>query len=114
MISETGIADMNDVTSTKQPVSGATGLVVMANNSNDFVNTYWHAVRSLGASAPAAIAGDLAAAPTTGDAPLTVQFADRSSGGPAELVVGLRRRRRRRRRATRSTRTRPRGRTPSG
>ncbi len=82
VISQTGIADMNDVTSTKQSVSGATGLVVMANNSNDFVNTYWHAVRSLGAAAPAAIVGDLAAAPTTGAAPLTVQFADRSTGGP--------------------------------
>jgi trimeric autotransporter adhesin len=82
VISDTGIADMNDATSTKQPVSGATGLVVMANNSNDFVNTYWHAVRALGTSAPAAVVGDLAAAPTTGDAPLTVQFADRSTGGP--------------------------------
>ena len=82
VISDTGIADMNDVTSTKQSVSGATGLVVMANTSTDFVNTYWHAVRSLGAAAPAAIVGDLAAAPTTGAAPLTVQFADRSTGGP--------------------------------
>jgi PKD repeat protein len=82
VISDTGIADMNDATSTKQPVSGATGLVVMANNSNDFVNTYWHAVRSLGGSAPAAVVARLGAAPTSGDAPLAVQFIDSSTGGP--------------------------------
>jgi trimeric autotransporter adhesin len=82
VISDTGIADMNDATSTKQPVSSATGLVVMANNSNDFVNTYWHTSITLTGPAPGALVGDLGAAPTAGNAPLTVQFADRSTGSP--------------------------------
>jgi trimeric autotransporter adhesin len=55
VLREAGSPDMNDVTSTKQSVDGATGLVVMANNATS--NFYWHTQESLGAppvpSAPA-------------------------------------------------------------
>jgi hypothetical protein len=46
VIREAGSPDMNDATSTKQNVSAATGIVVMANNATS--NTYWHLQESLG------------------------------------------------------------------
>jgi PKD repeat protein len=82
VMSDTGFPYLNDVTSTKQPVSGATQLALLANEPNDFFNRYWHATRSLGSSAPAAVVAGFGAAPTAGVAPLTVQFADASTGGP--------------------------------
>jgi hypothetical protein len=45
-----GSPDMNDVTSTKQNVSSATGLVVMANDTT--ADSYWHADISLGGVVP--------------------------------------------------------------
>jgi trimeric autotransporter adhesin len=65
VIREAGSPDMNDVTSTKQSVDGATGLVVMANNATS--NTYWHTQESLGA--PPAPPAPAPAQPPTGTQP---------------------------------------------
>jgi PKD repeat protein len=73
---------LNNATSTKQNVSSATGLVVLASSSN---SVYFHQYLSLeeggggGETAPVAA---FSAAPTSGNAPLTVQFNDASTGGP--------------------------------
>ena len=73
--------DMNDVTSTKQNLSPTTGLVVLANDKT--THLYWHADESLGngggATAPTA---DFTATPTSGTAPLVVQFSSTSTGSP--------------------------------
>jgi hypothetical protein len=71
--------DMNDATSTKQEVNGATGLVVMSNVPS--VDTYWHGELPLG-SAPPAVTADFTSSPTTGDAPLVVSFHDASANLP--------------------------------
>jgi hypothetical protein len=83
VLRDNGSPEMNDVTSTKQSVNNATGLVVMANNPTNLIDAYWHDALSISGAPPPAIVGDLRAAPTAGDAPLTVQFADASSGGPS-------------------------------
>ncbi|HYY74937.1 MAG TPA: DNRLRE domain-containing protein [Gaiellaceae bacterium] len=71
---------VNNATSTKQNVSSATGLVVLAASNN------WHYMHSFqpldgsgggGGTPPSA---SFTASPTSGVAPLTVQFADTSSG----------------------------------
>jgi PKD repeat protein len=72
---------LNNATSTKQNVSAATGLVVLASSGQRF---YFHQYFSLGGSggggtSPAAA---FSASPTSGAAPLGVQFTDMSSGGP--------------------------------
>lgn len=50
VIRDASSAEMNDPTSTKQNVTAATGLVVMANNAT--TKTYWHADESLGGGSP--------------------------------------------------------------
>jgi hypothetical protein len=50
VISEAGVPKMNDATSTKQNLTSATGLVVLANNATS--KTYWHMQETL----PAALA----------------------------------------------------------
>jgi PKD repeat protein len=76
--------DINNPTSTKQNVSSATGLVVLA--SNDSTNRYWHHFDALGGSGggggETAPVANFTASPTSGSAPLTVQFSDTSSGSP--------------------------------
>lgn len=73
--------DMNDVTSTKQNVSPATGLVVMSNDKT--THLYWHADESLGGGGgPTAPTADFTATPTSGTAPLVVQFTSTSTGSP--------------------------------
>ncbi len=72
---------LNNSTSTKQNVSPATGLVVLASSGQ---RVYFHQYFSLGGSgggdpSPAAA---FSATPTSGAAPLGVQFTDASSGGP--------------------------------
>jgi PKD repeat protein len=72
---------LNNATSTKQNVSPATGLVVLASSGQRF---YFHQYFSLGGSggggtSPAAA---FSASPTSGAVPLGVQFTDMSSGGP--------------------------------
>jgi hypothetical protein len=66
--------DMNDATSTKDGVSPATGLVVLA--SNDTTDFYWHNWDSL------VLDADFTVSQTGGTAPLTVNFNDTSTGNP--------------------------------
>ncbi len=77
---------MNDATTTKQSVNGASGLVVLA--ANTATRRYWHADLALGggtppppAPAPAPTAS-FTASPTSGVAPLVVQFTDTSTAAP--------------------------------
>jgi PKD repeat protein len=67
-------ADVNDPTSTKQSVTVASGLAVLA--SDDSTDLYWHSFDTL------VLGADFTAGRTTGLAPLTVQFTDTSSGYP--------------------------------
>ena len=67
--------DMNDATSTKQSVSPATGLVVLA--SNDTAQEYWHNYDSL------VLDSDFTADRTSGAAPLTIALTDASHGNPS-------------------------------
>ena len=72
---------LNNSTSTKQNVSPATGLVVLASSGQ---RVYFHQYFSLGGSGgggPSPTAA-FSATPTSGAAPLGVQFTDASSGGP--------------------------------
>jgi len=70
--------DMNDATSTKGDVSQMSGLVVLA--SDDTTDYYWHNYDSLVLSA------DFSASVTSGAAPLSVAFTDRSSGNPTSWI----------------------------
>jgi PKD repeat protein len=70
---------LNDATTSKQSVTSATGLVVLA--SNLATHRYWHADIELGA-ATTVPASSFTASPTSGKAPLTVQFTDTSTGAP--------------------------------
>jgi trimeric autotransporter adhesin len=72
---------VNNVTSTKQNVSASTGLVVAAAGSNSH---YWHNYLPLGGGGPAPPTASFTASPTSGTAPLTVNFTDTSSGNPNE------------------------------
>jgi PKD repeat protein len=68
---------VNNATSTKQNLSAATGLVVVAHSSK---TVYFHAYQSLAGGGPSPPVASFTAAPTSGVAPLTVQFTDTSSG----------------------------------
>ncbi|WP_222265529.1 PKD domain-containing protein [Modestobacter marinus] len=70
---------MNDVTSTKQSVSTATGLVVLA--SEKTTQRYWHADVPLTGAPAVAPTASFTASPASGTAPLPVQFGDTSTGG---------------------------------
>ena len=72
---------LNNSTSTKQNVSPATGLVVLASSGQ---RVYFHQYFSLGGSGGGGSSPTAAfsATPTSGAAPLGVQFTDASSGGP--------------------------------
>jgi trimeric autotransporter adhesin len=76
--------DVNDATSTKQNVTSATGLVVLA--SNDTTSRYWHHYDPLGGTAPppqpSAPVANFTATPTSGTAPLAVTFTDTSTNSP--------------------------------
>jgi PKD repeat protein len=72
-------ATMNNPTSTKQSVSGKTGAVVLGGLAS--TNRYWHNTLRLPARKEPALEADLAGSPTSGFAPLTVAFSDRS-GAP--------------------------------
>ncbi len=68
-------SSINDATTTKQNVSGSTGIVVAASNTS----SYYHNTLALAAPVPVA---DFSATPLVGAAPLTVDFTDLSSGSP--------------------------------
>ena len=72
---------VHNVSSTKQSVNGATGLVALAANGR--TQFYWHAYESIvPPGPPPAPIADFSATPTSGFAPLAVAFVDRSSGSP--------------------------------
>ena len=71
--------NLNNVSGTKQTATAATGIVMLA--SNDVTKQYWASDESLG-SAPAPPNASFTASPTSGQAPLAVQFTDTSSGSP--------------------------------
>jgi PKD repeat protein len=81
VIRDAASANMNDVTSSKQSVTAASGIVVLA--SNQATKRYWHA--DLSATAPPQVAAPTASftvSATSGQAPLPVQFTDTSTGSP--------------------------------
>lgn len=80
VIRDAASADMNNVTSTKQSVTSSTGLVVLA--SNMATKRYWHADIPLTPQVATAPTASFTASPTSGDAPLTVQFTDTSTQSP--------------------------------
>ena len=69
---------IHNASSTKQTVNGTTGIVTLTVNTSTSV--YWH--QSEGLAPPVAPTADFRASPTSGPAPLTVQFTDMSTGGP--------------------------------
>ena len=73
--------DINNATSTKQNVSSASGLLVLASNQSTM--RYWHHFDPLGGGGgPSAPTASFTASPTSGTAPLAVDFTDTSSGAP--------------------------------
>lgn len=68
--------NLNNVTTTKQSVTRASGLVVLA--SNDVTRRYWHADVPLSGVSPTV---SFTATPASGTAPLPVTFTDTSTGG---------------------------------
>jgi PKD repeat protein len=68
---------VNNVTSTKQNLSSATGLVIVAHSQN---GRYFHNYFSLSGGGPSPPVASFTAVPSTGTAPLTVQFTDTSTG----------------------------------
>jgi PKD repeat protein len=83
VIRDASAAAMNNATGTKQTVSAATGLVVLAGNETTLY--YWHSDESISGSLPAPTA-TFTATPTSGNAPLGVQFTDTSSGAPTSWL----------------------------
>ncbi|MDP9888351.1 PKD domain-containing protein [Pseudarthrobacter enclensis] len=79
VIQSASSSNMNDVTTTKQGVNSSTGIVVMA--SDNVAKTYWYSDRSLGTATTAPVAS-FTASPTSGTAPLNVNFTDTSTGSP--------------------------------
>ncbi|GAA4286201.1 PKD domain-containing protein [Georgenia daeguensis] len=73
--------NMNDATGTKQNVTSTTGLVVLA--GNDSTSRYWHADVPLGGTSPTV---RFTATPSSGTAPLDVQFTDSSTGAPTSFA----------------------------
>ncbi|HET7473859.1 MAG TPA: DNRLRE domain-containing protein [Candidatus Limnocylindrales bacterium] len=73
---------MNNATSTKQNVTSASGLVILA--SNDSTNRYWWQFDPVGGTPPPVNppVADFTASPTSGPAPLAVQFTDQSTNFP--------------------------------
>ncbi len=78
VIRDAGSPKLNDVTSTKQAVNAATGLVILANNTA--TDTYWHRSLPVSTPAPPRVAASFVAVPTPAE-PLIARFLDTSSGG---------------------------------
>ncbi|MCA4135040.1 PKD domain-containing protein [Arthrobacter sp. M4] len=79
VIQDGSSANINNVTTTKQPVNAATGVVVLA--TDHVTKRYWFSDRSLAPVVPVPVAS-FTATPDTGAAPLPVTFADTSAGQP--------------------------------
>jgi PKD repeat protein len=80
VIRDQGTPKMNDATASKHNVTAASGNVIVAANAT--TDVYWH--RDFGASAPppGGPTAAFTATPTSGTAPLDVQFTDTSTGSP--------------------------------
>jgi len=78
IIQDAASPNLNDLTTTKQPVNATTGLVVLA--SNDVTHRYWFADESL--AAPIAPVASFTATPVSGTAPVNTTFTDTSTGTP--------------------------------
>ena len=70
-------SDLNNVTSTKQNLNDTTGIVVLA--FNDDTKVYWH-YRQAATATPQPPNANFTGAPTSGVSPLTVTFANTSTG----------------------------------
>lgn len=79
VIEDGSSANVNNVTTSKQAVTGDSGAVVLA--SNNTTKQYWFA-DSAPTSSPTVPAASFSASPTTGTAPLEVQFTDLSTSTP--------------------------------
>jgi VCBS repeat-containing protein len=85
-IRDDAIAKMNNPSSTKQNISAATGLVVLASNDGDGASppthrNYWHYKASAGGGGGAPVA-NFTSDVTSGAPGVTVNFTDTSSNGP--------------------------------
>jgi PKD repeat protein len=81
IIRDQGTPKMNDATASKHNITAASGNVILAANAT--TDRYWH--RDVGGSTPPPPGGPTAAftaTPTSGTAPLDVQFTDTSTGSP--------------------------------
>jgi PKD repeat protein len=78
VIRDASTLNVNDPTSTKQNVTSASGLVVVAHSTS---RNYFHSYEDLSGGAPQPPVASFSATPDAGDAPLTVHFADTSTGG---------------------------------
>ncbi|HEX5691024.1 MAG TPA: PKD domain-containing protein, partial [Roseiflexaceae bacterium] len=79
-ISSATYKEIDNSTSTKQDVNNTTGIVILA--SDDTAKWYLHNYLSLGGSTPTPPTANFSASPTSGSAPLAVQFSDTSTGSP--------------------------------
>jgi PKD repeat protein len=80
VIRDIASANMNNVTTTKQSVTSASGLVVLA--SNNVTKRYWHADEQIRGSTPAVPTASFNVSASSGAAPLVVQLADTSTNSP--------------------------------
>ncbi len=82
ILTDASSADINNATSTKQTVSSATGIVVVA--TNDTTRRYWTHYDPLEGAGPGPVvpAASFTRSPTSGTAPLDVTFTDTSTGSP--------------------------------
>jgi PKD repeat protein len=72
---------VHNVSSSKQNVTSRTGIATLAVNGR--TSYYWHAFQSLPPAAPSSPpSAEFHGTPTTGDAPLAVNFTDDSTGSP--------------------------------
>ena len=79
---DASVDDINNPTSTKQNVSSATGLLVLA--SNQSTKRYWHHFDPLDGSTPGQPpVANFSASPLSGTAPLAVSFTDTSTNTPS-------------------------------
>lgn len=86
LIRDSGNATMNNVTSTKQPVSAATGLVALA--STEGTDRYWHADLPLGASTTTTTAptSTTASTPTTTAVTTSTTTSSTTTAAPTTTV----------------------------
>ncbi|HEU5149440.1 MAG TPA: PKD domain-containing protein [Iamia sp.] len=82
ILADASSTDMNNATSTKQTVSSATGLVVLA--TNDATRRYWTHYDPLGGPGPGPVTptASFTRTPSGGTSPVEVTFTDTSTGTP--------------------------------